>query len=61
MSYPHQVIINYIRHVISWETVRFQNDLVIYCIVVEDHLSVDHIFKLSFTPWHKHSDHVRLA
>ena len=61
VSYTHQIIIYHIRKVVRWESVAFQNHLVIHRIVVEDDLSMDKVFELGLASRHKHTDNVWLS
>lgn len=56
MRNTHQVIVNHICKVVSWESVIFYNDLIIDHRVVKDYLAMNKIFELGFTFWNLHSD-----
>lgn len=50
------MIINYIGKVICWKTVVLHNYLVIDYIVIKNDFAMHHVFPLSFTLGHTHSD-----
>ena len=61
MGYTHQVVIDNVGKVVSWEIVAFHDNLIINCVIVENHFSVDKISKFSFSIGYKHSYSVWLA
>lgn len=56
MRNTHQVIVNHICKVVSWEPVIFYNDLIIDHRVVKDYFAMNKIFELGLSLWHLHSD-----
>lgn len=61
MGNLHQVVINNVGEVVSRKSVTLHDHLVINGVVVEDHLSVDHVLEFRFAVRDEHSDHVGFA
>ena len=54
MTDLHEVVINYICKVVCWETVIFQDNLIVYVFVIKDDFSMDDILERSLSFWHFH-------
>jgi hypothetical protein len=55
----HEVVINNVCKVVSWETIILNDYLIINHIVIKDYFAVDHIFELCFSFRDFHSDDKR--
>jgi hypothetical protein len=58
MRNAHEMVINYIREVVGWETVIFQDDLVVNHRIFKHHFTMNDILKRSLTFRNSHSNNV---
>jgi len=58
MTDLHKVVVDYVSKVIGWESIIFEDDLVVNVSVVKHDLSVHDILKRCFAFWNLHSDDV---
>jgi len=61
MRNPHQVIIHYVCEVISWESIVFNNHLVVDNIIFENYFAMHQVFKLCFAFGDLHSNDERFT
>ena len=54
MGDSHEIVVNHIRQMVGWVTISLHDDLVIYSVIVKDHLSMDQILVFSLSSWDQH-------
>lgn len=61
MTDLHEIVVDDVRKVISWEPVILQDHLIVHIFVIEDYFSVDDVFELGLALWHLHANDVGLS